>query len=335
MAHFTQAVVSGGPWTAPTYADSTAGDYVDGEDLTVRLAAVEALGPLNGSVVVVDPSTGRILTMVNQRLALSGAHEPCSTIKVPVSLAALNEGLVSRLTPITLHGRTRMAMTEALSKSNNYYFANLGVRLGFDRFAYYAKLFGYGEKTGLDIPGEQPGYFPPSAPKNGGVGMLTSFGEEIKQTPLQLAAIMSAIANGGTLHYLQYPRNPEEALNLVPRVKRQLDIREHIPEVMPGLLGAVMFGTARRASGEQPIAGKTGTCTDGNTHMGWFGSFSHVGENQIVVAVMLTGGRNVSGSVAAGVAGEVYRKLAAGNYVVASGVPTPAGIVSATSFLNN
>src|SRR5262245_35132010 len=57
-------IIRGGPWTAPTYADSTLGDNVDGEDLEVRRAAVEALGPYNGSVVVVDSGTGRILSMV-------------------------------------------------------------------------------------------------------------------------------------------------------------------------------------------------------------------------------------------------------------------------------
>src|ERR1035437_6932597 len=60
-------VIAGGPWTEPTYADSTAGDHVDGEDLNVRRAAVEALGPYNGSVVAVDPATGRILTMVDRK----------------------------------------------------------------------------------------------------------------------------------------------------------------------------------------------------------------------------------------------------------------------------
>ena len=54
--------------------------------------------------------------------------------------------------------------------------------------------------------------------------MLTSFGEEIQQTPLQLAALMSAIANGGTLYYLQYPRDQEEVRHFVPQVKRRLDI---------------------------------------------------------------------------------------------------------------
>ena len=82
-------VIAGGPWTSPTYADSTDGDNVDGEDLEIRRAAVDALGRYNGSVVVVDPATGRILTMVNQRLALGTGFQPCSTIKVSVALAGL------------------------------------------------------------------------------------------------------------------------------------------------------------------------------------------------------------------------------------------------------
>jgi cell division protein FtsI/penicillin-binding protein 2 len=128
-----------------------------------------------------------------------------------------------------------MALTEALAHSNNYYFANLGIQLGYDRVNYYARLFGYGETAGLDIPGEKAGYFPPAPPKNGGMGMLTSFGEEISQTPLELAALISAVANGGTLYYLQYPRSQEEISQFTPRIKRDLEIKDVIPEVKPGM----------------------------------------------------------------------------------------------------
>ena len=65
--------------------DPTIGDNVDGEDLDIRRAAVDALGQYNGSVVVVDPNTGRILTMVNQKVALSSGFQPCSTVKVSVA----------------------------------------------------------------------------------------------------------------------------------------------------------------------------------------------------------------------------------------------------------
>ena len=317
------------PWTEPTYADSTSGDNVDGEDLTVRRAAVEALGPFNGAIVVVDPTSGRILTMVNQKLALSGGFTPCSTIKVSVALAALKEQLIERTTKIRLYGRTKMALTEALAHSNNYYFANLGIQLGYDRVNYYARLFGYGETAGLDIPGEKPGYFPPAPPKNGGMGMLTSFGEEISQTPLELAALISAVANGGTLYYLQYPRSQEEIGQFTPRVKRDLEIKDVIPEVKPGMEGAVDFGTARRAHQDEVIMGKTGTCSEGRTHLGWFGSFNDSGPNKLVVVVLLTGGKPSIGPMAAGVAGDVYRHLAQVNYFAANHTAlTPAALVA-------
>src|SRR5580658_259102 len=318
-------VVRGGPWTEPTYADSTMGDNADGEDLDVRRSAVEALGAYNGSVVVADPNTGRILSIVNQKLALGSGFQPCSTIKVSVALAALSEKVVGNDGKLFRRGYN---LTQALAHSNNYYFATLGTKLGFDKVSYYAHLFGYGEKAGLNIPGESPGRFPAEPPSNGGVGMLTSFGEEISQTPLQLAALMSALANGGTLYYLQYPRSAQEASEFVPQVKRQLDIGNVIPDLKPGMRAAVEYGTARRAMQDEPIAGKTGTCTDSHTHLGWFGSFNDVGDNKLVVVVLLTGGRPAIGPLAAGVAGEVYRSLAGKNYFAAKRSLTPPPLIS-------
>jgi hypothetical protein len=327
---------SNGHWSEPSFADSTEGDRIDGEDLTVRRAAVEALAGLNGSVVVVDPQTGRVLSIVNQRLALKSGFQPCSTVKIVAALAALNEGIIERTTPMRLYGRTSMNLTEALATSNNPYFAHLGVKLGFERVTYYARLFGLGERAGLDIAGEQPGALPETPPANGGVGMMTSFGEGILLTPLQLAGLMSAVANGGTLYYLQYPRTGEEADRLVPRVKRRLDIEPWIPEIKPGLMGAVEFGTARRAAYDpnEPIYGKTGTCTDRvqpGVHLGWFGSFNDVGGRRLVVVVLLTGGRPVSGPAASGVGGAVYRNLSQQRFFLARRGFSPAALVSSGS----
>jgi cell division protein FtsI/penicillin-binding protein 2 len=321
-------VIAGGPWTEPTFADSTQGDRVDGEDLTIRRAAVEALGTFNGSVVAVDPTTGRILTMVNQKVATSSGFQPCSTIKVSVALAGLSEKVIQPATQLRVLPGLRMDLTYALAHSNNYYFATLGQKLGFEKVSYYAHLFGYGERAGLNIPGEQPGRFPPAVPKNGGVGMLTSFGEEIEQTPLQLAALMSAIANGGTLYYLQYPRDQQEARNMVPRVKRHLEIGSLIPLVENGMRGAVEFGTAHRARDDGEIAGKTGTCSENHTHLGWFGSFNESGKRKLVIVVLLTGGRPAIGPLAAGIAGDVYKRLSDTNYFADSGAGAPALISS-------
>lgn len=317
-------------WSEPTYADSTAGDSVDGEDLVVRRAAVEALGAYNGTVVAVNPSSGRILTMVNQKVALTSGFQPCSTVKVAVGLAALSEGVIARSTMFRLSARWRMDLTEALAHSNNPYFANLGVKLGYERFSYYARLFGLGEKAGLNIPGEQPGVFPDGPPKDGGMGMLTSFGTGISLTPLELAAFLSAVSNGGTLYYLQYPKTQQEVEQFVPRVKRNLDIAQCIPDIKPGMMGAVEYGTARRAmySPETPICGKTGTCTGGTTHLGWFGSFNDFGQNKIVLVVLMTGGRGVSGPTAAEIAGGIYRQLYEKSYFARRPVFSPAMLLS-------
>lgn len=304
------------PWDVPTYADSTIGDVIDGEDLQVRRAAVDALGPFNGSVVVADPTTGRILSMVNQKLALEGAYQPCSTIKLVASLAALSEGMIDKDTRLRLSRRVTMDLTTAIARSNNPYFANLGEKLGFEKVYHYGKLYGLGEKAGYDLPGESPGIFPDRKPREIPVGMMTSFGEAIGITPLQLAALVSSIANGGTLYYLQYPRNEAEIETFTPRVKRFLDIRAAVPMLKPGMLGATDFGTARRASYDpnEPIYGKTGTCSDARTHLGWFGSFNEVGGRKLVVVVLLTGGRGINGPVASGVAGQVYKNLSQQQY---------------------
>lgn len=322
--------VATGPWHVPTYADSTMGDQFAADDPLVRRAALDALSSLNGSIVVAEAETGRVLTIINQKVAFKDGFEPCSTIKVPVALGALNEMVVERNTPVRLNRWNSIALTDALAKSNNEYFASMGERLGFDRVGYYARLFGLGEKASLNIEEEQPGRLPAGIPR-GGLGMMTSFGEGISQTPLQLAAEMVAVANGGTLFFLQYPRTQEEAEAFTPRVKRQLDIEPLIQEVLPGLKGAVDYGTARRiGSGtSEQIFGKTGTCTDERspTHLGWFGSFMETPRGKIVVAVLLTGGRVVSGPLAASIAGQLYRNLEINGYFLARGQQTEESLI--------
>ena len=310
------------PWKEPNFTSPTDGDDASGEDPIVRQAAVDALGNFNGSIVVVDPSNGRVLTVVNQKVAFKGGFTPCSTIKLMTSLAALSEGLVDRTTLIPVARRLRLDMTDALAKSDNAYFAILGERMGFDKVTYYARMYGLGEKAGFNIPEEQPGSIVDSAEKGDGVGMMCSFGHGFKMTPLNLAAMIGAIANNGTLHYLQYPRTQDALRDYRPLVKRQLPIQASVQEMLPGMMGAVEFGTARRAAYDQVDApygmlyGKTGTCTDTSspTHMGWFGSFNQIGSQKLVAVVMLTGGRAVNGPIASGVAGAFYRNLGKNSY---------------------
>jgi penicillin-binding protein 2 len=302
------------PWSVRS-TNSNPGLYDDltGENAEIRDAAVRALGHLNGTVVVVDPNTGRILTVVNQQLALSRGYIPCSTVKPMVALAGLEEGVVTVNTRLRGMYRPWINMTEALARSDNRYFAEVGERLGFQRVQHYAELLGYGQKAALDIPDESPGAFPlePPSVKIGGVGRLTSFGTGIDQTPLQMAAMVSAIANGGTLYWLQWPRTPEEIANFTPRVRRVLTGMEpYIPEVRQGMAGAVLYGTARLAYNPfEDIFGKTGTCSEDGGRMGWFVSFAEEQQPEYVIVVMLRGGRLMFGPHAAEIAGDLYRFL--------------------------
>ena len=298
-----------------SYAENqTAGDVIGGENPVVRQAAIDALGNMNGTVVAVDPNTGRILAMVNQDLALSEGATPCSTIKLSVALSALSEGIITEDTKVNLGGGYRMTLTEALAHSNNTFFEIMGRQLGFEKVSYYAHQFGLGELAGYNIAGEHLGTYPTEVlpEEEGGVGKMCSFGESVNMTPLQLAAMVSAIANGGTLYYLQHPETPEEAVSFQPRVKRHLDIQAQIPEILDGMAGAVRYGTARSVRysfNEEEILGKTGTCSKDGVRFGWFASYSNTQYGKIVTVIFLHGGRPTFGPKAAELTGHFYREL--------------------------
>ncbi|MGH9532072.1 MAG: penicillin-binding transpeptidase domain-containing protein [Terriglobales bacterium] len=308
-----------------SYAENvTAGDVTLGEDSLVREAAIEALGNMNGTVVAIDPESGRVLAMVNQKLALSEGAQPCSTFKIAVGLAGINEGLITKDTELLL-GRTRrrrqaivMKLTDATARSDNRYFQVLGKKLGFEKVSHYASQFGLGELAGYGIEGEQPGVFPASErAARGGVGLMCSHGMGISMTALQLGAMVSAFANGGSLYYLQHPRTPEEAASFQPRLKRQLGFAAAIPEVSEGMMGAVEYGSAhslRYVFSEEPVYGKTGTCSKDGTRFGWFASWAGTARARIVTVVFLQGGRPTFGPKAAEIAGRLYRNLYDRNY---------------------
>jgi penicillin-binding protein 2 len=301
----------------------TIGDEGQFDDPVVRQVAVDALGHLNGSVLVVNPDNGRVLTMVNQKLAFSPGFEPCSTIKPVIAVAALQKGLISRDSMLPVGRRQSMDLTEALAHSNNQFFEELGEQLGFDTVHQYASLLGLGEKAGYDLDREEPGSLPSEPPQHGGVARMSSFGEGIRITPMQLASLTSAVANGGTMYYLQYPQSREDMENFTPRVKRQLDIASLLPDLREGMLGAVLYGTAKRSydpDGAQAL-GKTGTCNDETVggRLGWFTSYQDEGNSQVALVVLLRGySRRINGPEAAEVAGKIYKGLREHHYLTPS-----------------
>ena len=295
----------------------------------VRQIAMDALGREKGSVVAVDPSSGRILTIVNQKMAFGSGFEPCSTIKPFIALAGLEEGVINRDTMIEVKRRHYMDLTEAMAHSNNNFFEAVGSRLGFDRVIKYDSMFGLGQRVGYEIPEEQPGSLPSHPPIFGGVARMSSFGSGIRITPFQLASLVSMLANGGTQYYLQYPRTAEERENFTPRIRQQFDIQPLIPDIREGMLAAVLYGTAKRSydpyDGEQAL-GKTGTCNDEGVggRLGWFVSYADQANPRIVVVVLLHGGaRIITGPHASEIAGRIYHNLYQRNYFIAK-VTTPS-----------
>src|SRR6204780_732879 len=133
------------------YGDPTKNDNATYDDPLIRQIAVNALGHANGSVLAMDPTTGRILTIVNQKMVFSAGFEPCSTIKPVIALAGLQEGIITRDTMINVGRRRYMDLTEAMAHSNNMFFETVGERLGFERVSRYAHQLGLGELAGLNM----------------------------------------------------------------------------------------------------------------------------------------------------------------------------------------
>jgi penicillin-binding protein 2 len=310
--------------------DPTKDDVAEHDDPVVRQIAVDALGHEKGSVVAVDPANGRVLSIVNQKMAFSAGFEPCSTIKPFVALAGLQEGVISRDTMLRVRPRRYMDLTEAMAHSNNKFFEEVGRRLGFERVIRYEQLLGLGQRVGFEIPEEQAGRLPAAPPAYGGVARMSSFGEGIRITPFQLASLVGMLANGGTQYYLQYPRTGTDRETFVPRVRQQFDIAPLLPDLREGMLAAVLYGTAKRSYdpyGEQDL-GKTGTCNDEGLggRLGWFVSYADQVHPKIVLVVLLHGGsRRVSGPHASEIAGRIYRGLYERNYFAKMERVSPAG----------
>lgn len=287
-------------------AANIARDSTIGEDLEIRRVAVEALGNNAGSVVVMDPKSGRVYTVVNQEWALRKGYKPCSTIKLVTGLAGLCENVIDPLVAVSGRG---VDLTTSLAYSDNPYFQSVGGRVGFERIMTYARDLGLGERTGVNYPNESPGRVPLF--KSGyAVNHMCSHGDDFEVTPVQLATLVSAIANGGDLLMPHVPRSPEETIKFKREVRRKINIPvETLNRMVPGMIGAVNYGTAKLAyDPQQTVAGKTGTCIGQGGWLGLFTSYAPVNDPKLAVVVVMRGS-GARGRVAASIAGKIYRGL--------------------------
>jgi penicillin-binding protein 2 len=287
-----------------------ANDDTTGEDAEVRRVALDALGSHAGTVVVMDPRTGRIYSIVNQEWALREGFKPCSTIKLVTGLAGLNEKVIDPADTRNISDTNQVDLTKALAYSKNDYFQQVGGQVGFDKMISYSRRLGLGEKTGINLPYEFQGQMPDS--KTGfGLNRMSSHGDDFKVTALQLATLVSAIANGGKLLTPQVARTRQEETRFKTKVRRTVNIERDVWQYMiPGMVGSVNYGSGARAHDPGvTIVGKTGTCIEpGGMWVGLFTSFAPLVNPRLAVVVIARGpdGQN---HFPAAVAGRIYREL--------------------------
>lgn len=287
-------------------AENILKDNTEGEDLAVRKAAVDALGSRAGTVVVMEAKTGKVVTMVNQEWAIKNSFKPCSTIKLVTGVAGISEGVINEEGGIGA-STSGQDLDMALARSSNPYFQRAGVNFGNEKMIGYAKTLGLGEKTGINADGETSGKLP-FGNKN---PRIYSHGDDFEVTPLQLAVMVSAIANDGKKVVPQVIKPSQQKAAFKPRFRDEIKVPYRtVQGVIPGMIGAAEYGTARR--GIEPgmgVAGKTGSCIFKGSWIGLFASVAPVEDPQYSVVVIMRG-ESERGKYAAAVAGSVYKALA-------------------------
>ncbi len=258
-------------------------------DAVLQRAATNALGASAGTILVLDPQTGRVRAAVNPRMAGEQAFPPGSAIKPFTLLTALRTGALkqdARLLCRKRYARADAHFTcshpaslppftpaQALAYSCNYFFARLGERLKPDDFNQTLAAYGFGARTGLADEFEQAGKLPRGRWR---LSEALGEGDDLLVTPMQLLTAYAALLNGGHL----YAPQPAAAENFQAHERAVLAIAPaERALLLTGMRGAVAYGTAARAHLDAlpvPVFGKTGTATEvGGVHThGWFVGFA-------------------------------------------------------------
>ncbi|PMP72173.1 MAG: hypothetical protein C0186_01975 [Thermodesulfovibrio aggregans] len=269
--------------------------------------AVKKWQASSATAIMMDPFTGEILALANRptydpnnlksiknigiirNRAITDLYEPGSTFKIVTATAALEEGIVKPYTKFDcsqgyievggkkikdVHRNGVLTFEEVIQKSSNVGTIKIAMMLGKEKLYQYIKKFGFGEKTGIDLPGEISGYIrSPQKWSGTSIGAIP-IGQEVGVTALQILRAYSAIANGG---YLVKPfvvsdiRSPDGNILYKSVIQRQKIISDKTAKIMREILKKVteQGGTATQAKLDgNDVAGKTGTAQkyDPKTH---------------------------------------------------------------------
>lgn len=316
------------------------------ETTQTKTAAAVAINPKDGGVLafvslpsfdnnafvhgISGEEYGKLITDPDNPLfnrALSGEYPPGSTLKPAVAAAALSEGVINPETTVSCGGAINIGsyrfgdwkthgttdVRKAIAESCDVFFYSVGggyggiPGLGMTKMKKYEDLFGLGQKTGIDIPGESDGFIPDEKWK------LEKFGEKwytgnsyhaaigqgyITVTPLQLANYIAAVANGGTLYkphiVKQIKINDGEDVDFNgEKIRENIVSGDVIRIVQEGMRQTITSGTAQSLNNlPVEVAGKTGTAQFGgeNKTHAWFVSYAPYNDPEIAMAVLVEGG---------------------------------------------
>jgi cell division protein FtsI/penicillin-binding protein 2 len=275
-------------------------------DAAVGEACRKGLAPLQGAAVAMDPHTGRVIAVVNPTLGVERAYQPCSVFKIVVGLAGLSEGVITPRSQYNCRGGScwlwpghgPIDLRRALAVSCNPYFEWVGEQLGYAKVEHYARLLGLGAPSGVNIRQETSGTLPLFVPPSL-VGHVSSHAKGVATSAVQLAVLISATINGGTVYTPQLA--PAEGF--VPHPRWRLPDNTVTNGLAEGFLGAVNEGSASTAfDPDVTVAGKTGTCAG----VGWLASYAPADDPRIVIVTFVKPG---SGHLASTVAGRIYQYL--------------------------
>ncbi len=318
--------------------------------------AMEQTHAESGTVVVENPHTGEILALANrptfnpnvareitsERLkdhAVSDVYEPGSTFKLVTLSAALDEHLARpdevvdcQMGSIVINGRRihdwkpfgMLSVADILAHSSDVGAIKVALRLGDERLYKYIRAYGFGQQTGIELPGETRGLAKPlSRWSKVSIGAI-AMGQEIGVSPLQLAAMVSTIANDGTwvptriVAATTAPQSTPQMIAFHPGEGRQVISPLTAAEMKQMMQGVVLHGTGKKAILEgYSSAGKTGTAQkiDPATHtyshtkyIASFAGFAPVNNPAVTIAVILDS--PVGGHHGGEVGAPVFRRIA-------------------------
>jgi cell division protein FtsI (penicillin-binding protein 3) len=283
------------PATAGATLELTIDQYLQHIAERELRAGVEENRAAGGTALIMEPESGEILALANwptfnpntfaraderarRNRAIQDLYEPGSTFKVVTASAAFEEDVIAAADPIDcspghirfgsriihdVHTYGVLPFTDVIVKSSNVGAIKVGMRLGAERLGRYISRFGFGQPLSPDFRGENPGIVWNPARLDASALASVSMGYQVGVTPLQMAAAVSAVANGGTLYEPRVVRASIKEGRRVPVQRKTL--RRTISATTAAELTAIMEavvdrGTAKAAQIEgYTIAGKTGT----------------------------------------------------------------------------